>query len=73
MSSREMCVKLLDAVPDYKLGYVAAFLHGMTVDEDADDAFCMRLYEDYQSNPDRGDFVSFEDALKESGVSPDDL
>ena len=33
MSNREMCVQLLDAVPEYKIGYVLAYLQGLTADE----------------------------------------
>ena len=45
----------------------------MTADEEADDAFCRKMYEDYLNDPERGDMVSFEEALKECGVSPDEL
>lgn len=34
MSDREMAMQLLDAVPDYKIGYVVAYLQGMTAGED---------------------------------------
>lgn len=37
MSNRERIVKLLDDVPDYKLGYVLAYLQGLTVEEDDDE------------------------------------
>lgn len=33
MSNREKCVALLDSVPEYKLGYVLAYLQGLTADE----------------------------------------
>ena len=33
MSNREKCAALLDSVPDYKLGYVLAYLQGLTADE----------------------------------------
>ena len=36
MSNRELCVKLLESVPDYKIGYVLAYIQGLTADEDAD-------------------------------------
>ena len=73
MSEREQAAALLELVPEYKLGYVLAFLQGMTVDELADDEYCLKLYHDYLREPDRGDFVSFEDALRECGVSADEL
>lgn len=68
-----MCIQLLNNVPEYKLGYVLAYLQGLTADEEADDAFCMKMYNDYLNDPERGDFVSFEDVLKECGVQPDEL
>ena len=73
MSEKEQAAALLDLVPGYKMGYVIAFLTGLTADEAADDAFCEKLCQDYLEDPERGDFVSFEDALKECGVSPDEL
>lgn len=34
MSNREKAVQLLAAVPDYKIGYVIAYLQGLTEDEE---------------------------------------
>lgn len=73
MSEREQAAALLDAVPEYKMAYVIGYLQGLVADEAADDAFCMKMYQDYLNDPERGDFISFEDALKECGVSPDEL
>ena len=73
MSEREQAAALLDAVPEYKMAYVIGYLQGLVADEAADDAFCMKMYQDYLNDSERGDFVSFEDALKECGVSPDEL
>ena len=73
MSEKERASILLDLVPEYKMGYVIAYLQGLTADEDADDAFCMEMYQDYLRDPERGDLVSLEEALKECGVSVDEL
>lgn len=73
MSDKERAAALLDMVPDYKLGYVIAYLQGITADEAADDAYCLDMYHAYLNDPERGDTVSFSDALKECGVSPDEL
>lgn len=73
MSDREKVLSLLDSVPDYKMGYLLAYVQGLTADEEADDAFCRKMYKDYLNDPERGDMVSFEEALKECGVSPDEL
>ena len=52
MSDREKINALLDDVPDYKMGYVIAYLQGLTADEESDDRFCQRLIEDYENDPD---------------------
>ena len=71
--SAKQAAALLNAVPAYKMAYVIGYLQGLVADEADDDAFCTKLYQDYLNDPERGDFVSFEDALKECGVSPDEL
>lgn len=73
MSEKEQAAALLDAVPEYKMSYVIGYLQGLIADEAADDAFCMKMYQDYLNDPERGDFVPFDEALKECGVSPDEL
>lgn len=52
MSNRERIISLLDNVPDYKMGYVLAYIQGITADEEADDAFCERLVQNYLDDPD---------------------
>ena len=52
MSNREKENALLDSVPDYKMGYVLAYVQGITADEEADDAFCQRMWENYENDPD---------------------
>ena len=39
MSNKEKVISLLDSIPDYKMGYVLAFIQGLTIDEEADNAF----------------------------------
>lgn len=39
MSNKEKIVELLDSVPDYKMGYVLAYVQGITADEEADDIY----------------------------------
>ena len=73
MSDKERITALLEYVPPYKMGYVLAYLQGLVADEEADDAFCESMYRRYLNDPDRGDFVSLDDAVKESGWSPDEL
>ena len=69
MSNRDMCARLLDSVPDYKLGYVLAYLQGLTADEDADDAFCLSLWERYQEDSDKNESYTLEDCKKEWGLA----
>ena len=52
MSNREMCAQLLNAVPEYKIGYVLAYLQGLTADEAEDDTFCEGMYQNYLNDPD---------------------
>ncbi len=51
MSNREKVIALLDSVPDYKMGYVLAYVQGITADEAADDAFCQQMVENYRERP----------------------
>jgi len=52
MNNREKVLALLDSVPDYKMGYVLAYIQGITADEEEDDAFCERMWKDYENDPD---------------------
>ena len=52
MSNKEKVIELLDSVPDYKMGYVLAYVQGITADEEADDLFCERMLENYENDPD---------------------
>lgn len=52
MSNRERIIQLLDDIPDYKIGYVLAYIQGIAADEEADDLFCEQLYQDYLDDPD---------------------
>lgn len=70
MSNREKIIALLDEVPDYKMGYVLAYIQGITADEEADDAFCQRMWENYQNDPDpeKDEYVTLEECEKEWGL-----
>lgn len=69
MSEREMASALLEKVPDYKLGYVVAYLQGITADEAADDAFCEALVERYLRDPEKGEGITLEELCKREGIS----
>lgn len=71
MSSREQIVSLLDNVPDYKIGYVLAYVQGIVADEEADDVFCERMVQNYinDPDPDKDESYSLEDCEKEWGIN----
>lgn len=70
MSNRELCVKLLDNVPEYKIGYVLAYIQGITADEEADDAFCERMLENYENDPDpeKEETFTLDECKREWGI-----
>ena len=69
MSNKERAIQLLDSVPDYKMGYVLAYIQGITADEEADDIFCQKMVEDYKNAPeDEKEDVPLEECLKEWGI-----
>lgn len=67
MSNKERIVELLDSVPDYKIGYVLAYVQGIVADEETDDIFCQRMLENYINDPDpeKDESYSLEECLKE--------
>ncbi len=52
MSDKEKIVQLLDEVPDYKMGYILAYVQGLTAYEDNDELYCQKLYQDYLEDTD---------------------
>lgn len=71
MSSREQILQLLENVPDYKIGYVLAYLQGIVADEEADDAFCEQMIQDYlnDSDPEKDKIYTLEECKKEWGIN----
>ncbi|MCD8085488.1 MAG: hypothetical protein LUF28_04040 [Clostridiales bacterium] len=69
MSNRERIISLLDSVPEYKLGYVLAYVQGITADETEDDAYCEQLLEEYSSDPEKDVSYSLEDCKREWGLA----
>ena len=70
MSNKEKIVQLLDSVPEYKMGYVLAYVQGITADEEADNLFCQRMLENYENDtdPEKDQCYSLEDCMKEWGI-----
>nr|DAO68421.1 MAG TPA: hypothetical protein [Caudoviricetes sp.] len=51
------------------MGYVLAYVQGITADEEADDIFCERMVENYENAPDEDkEDIPLEDCLKEWGL-----
>lgn len=69
MSEKERVIQLLDDVPAYKMGYILAYVQGLTADEEADDAFCNKLVEEYENDPDKGQFLTLDECKKEWGLA----
>lgn len=70
MSNKERIVELLDCIPDYKMGYVLAYVQGVAADEEADDIFCQKMIENYENDPDpdKDKTYTFEECMKEWGI-----
>lgn len=68
MSEKELALRLLENTPDNKIGYVIAYLRGLNAEEDSDDEFCSKLLNDYLSDKEKGEFVSFDEAVRLCGV-----
>ncbi|MCD7724317.1 MAG: hypothetical protein LUI12_01980 [Clostridiales bacterium] len=70
MSNKEQIINLLDNIPDYKMGYVLAYVQGVAADEEADDIFCNRMIENYLNDPDpeKVKGIPLEECLKEWGL-----
>ena len=68
MSNREIAIQLINQIPEHKLSYVIGYLQGLNAEEWADDMFCQKLIDEYEKSDDKGEFVSFEEAVKLCGV-----
>lgn len=70
MSNREKVIQLLDEIPDYKMGYVLAYIQGITADEETDDIFCQRMLENYENAPasEKDESYTLEECKKEWGI-----
>ena len=47
MTDREQALQLLNAVPDYKLGYVLAYLQGVCAGEDVPNEKILAAFKEY--------------------------
>ena len=72
MSEKDKIIQLLDYVPEYKLGYVLAYVQGITADEDSDDEYCRKLYEEYlnDTDPEKEEEYSLDGGLPDVSDCP---
>lgn len=70
MDYKNKIIQLLDDVPDYKMGYILAYIQGITADEKFDNIFCERMLENYNNDPDpkKDATYTLEECLKEWGL-----
>lgn len=70
MNNRQRIAELLDNIPDYKIGYVLAYVQGLAADEEQDDLFCERMLENYENDPDpeKDKTYTLEECKKEWGI-----
>jgi hypothetical protein len=71
MMNKARCLSLINEFNEDQLANIAALLENVKAlaDEAADDAYCLRLYADYQASADKGDEIALEDFAKSLGVS----
>lgn len=71
MSDRERAIELLNAVPDYKIGYVVAYLQGITagqIEEVKPDEWDLKMIEEAKREND-GESIGIEDLAKNLGIT----
>ena len=53
------------------MGYILAYVQGITADEEADDIFCQKMLEDYKNDidPEKDKPYSLKDCKKDWGIA----
>lgn len=73
MSNKDKAKQIIDALPDYKIDRILLILQGIQIDDEIkDDLFCENLVERYMQYEDY-ETVPFEQAIKEAGLTIDEL
>lgn len=73
MSERELAKQIIDQLPEYKMTKILYLLKGIQIDDEIEDEiFCENLAERYLNDPDH-EAIPFEDAIKEAGLTINDL
>lgn len=71
---KEKAHKIIDSVPDDKMAQVVIILEGIkSIIEDELDEWDLQLVKEAQVALKKNEFVSFEDVLREAGLSAKDL
>jgi hypothetical protein len=71
---KEKAHKLIDSVPDEKIAQVMVILEGIkSIIDDEVDEWDLQLIKEAQEALKEGDFIPFEDVLKEAGLSAKDI
>ena len=70
MSNKEKIITLLEDVPEYKLGYILAYIQGITADDENDDLYSRKLAESYLNDPksEQEETYTLEECKKEWGL-----
>lgn len=71
MSEREQAKRIIDLLPEYKIGQILLFLKGVQFDDELeDDLYCEKLVEDYLDDPDphKHDTVTVEELAEREGI-----
>lgn len=73
MSNKEICINLINSFEEYQLNNIIVLLQSAKTlaDESSDEAFCLKLLEDYENDPDPSnkETVSLEVFSKEMGIT----
>ncbi len=73
MSDRELAKQIIDQLPEYKMTKILYLLKGIQIDDEIEDElFCESLAERYLNDLDH-EVIPFEDAIKEAGLTINDL
>ena len=71
MSEREQAKRIIDSLPEYKIGSLLLFLKGIQFDDELeDDLYCEKLVEDYlnDDSPDKHETITLEELAKREGI-----
>jgi hypothetical protein len=70
MSNREKCISLIQEFPEERLAFAALWLEKNLhdIEEAEDDAFCIALNDAFLDNPDKGELVDFDEAVRKLGA-----